>query len=445
MSQNAIPAQIFDAAFFGARRAMGPVQLQLVMELDEAFSGEELRRAARAVVRAFPILGCRYVTGAWRDRWQPDPGLLDELVHDVETRGGLQAAMTQLVERELDPASQAPWSITQLRAPEGCRLVVNVLHQLADAAGALAVVGELVRHLAGEDQPLPDGGDRGFGQLLRAVRLRQLPVLAWETLQQLLMPLKYLSMGRTLLPPGALDGGSARVWRSVQWEIGPAQPFRARLRALGCTVNDGLLALLAQLNAALSGPGRLGCFFTVDMRRMLADARPRISNLSGIDVVLLPREAVGGFDETARASSALAARRKQRFPGLPAVLANHSLNLCLPHGLLRRVIRLWIPWATALLNRGLLVTNVGAIDRYLEPLGSRVRDASLLGPWVRGLAVPVITATSFRDRLTLNIHGFQGSQSSVPELFQAQLDELLGLATGGRDAGGADGVDGARR
>ena len=168
----------------------------------------------------------------------------------------------------------------------------------------------------------------------------------------------------------------------------------------------------------------MGNFFTVDLRRYLGDERPRIANISGMDVVILPRTAIDDFDEAAAAVARGTARRKRGFPGLPALISNHTSRWLHPHALVRLVIRLWAVWACALIDRGMLVTNIGPLDRYLAPLGTRVKAACLIGPWVPGFAVPVLTATSFRGTLTVAINGFDGAAEAQMEAIEAELREL---------------------
>jgi NRPS condensation-like uncharacterized protein len=420
-------SQFVDAAFFGGERAMGRPTLHVAIDLDRPYSADALTRAARETEAALPILATRYRTRWWRDRWEPHPDP-PPAVEDVPAPAGIEAATLAIVRRIPDPTRERPWAIRQLRGDEGCRLVISVLHQLTDAAGALAVVREFADRLGGAD-PGPGWGDlpmpRGLGQMIRALRLRQLPHLALEVVDFSLLPLRYLGLGRPKQRwRSNLDRAGAESYRTLMMGVGEGTPLRDRCRRLGCTVNDALVALLAQLNERLYVGGKVGNFFTVDLRRYLGDERPRVANISGMDVVIVARSTLQDFDAAVEVVARGTRRRKRGFPGLPALLSNHASMWMLPHGLVRLLIRVWVVWACALIDRGLLVTNIGPLDRTLAPLGERAVAASVIGPWIHGFAVPILTATSFRDRLTVQINGFDGPSRPQLDAIEAGLQGL---------------------
>ncbi len=420
-------SEFVDAAFFGGGPAMGQPTLHVALDLEAPFPRDQLARAARETEHAFPLLASRYRARWWRDRWVPDPDG-ETLVEDREAPEGIEPATLAICRETVDSSRVRPWVIRQLRAGGETRLVISILHQLTDAAGALTAVREFAARLTGEpgdpgwgDQPMP----RGMGQMIRALGLARLPALALEAARFALLPLQYLTLGRPRRrwSTGLATGGRA-CSRTLSLAVGEGSPLRDHCRTLGCTVNDALVALLAQVNARLYRGGKVGNFFTVDLRRYLRDERPRIANISGMDVVILPRDAIDDFEGAAVAVARGTARRKRGFPGLPALISNHASMWMLPHALVRVVIRLWAVWACALIDRGLLVTNIGPLDPYLAPLGARVKAACLIGPWVPGFAVPILTATSFRGTLTVGIHGFDGPAQTQVDAIEGELREL---------------------
>lgn len=427
MSMRGDPSEFVDASFFGGGPAMGRPTLHVTVDLDAPFPEDELRRAAGETERAFPILASRYQPRWWRDRWVPDRDG-ETSIEDIRIPGGLDEATLAITREVIEPERSRPWTIRQLRSADGTRLVISVLHQLTDAAGALAVVGEFAVRLNGGggdpgwgSEPMP----RGLGQMLRALAPRQWPALALEVARFALMPLQYLALGRPCQRwQTGLATGGRESYRTLTLAVGEGTPLRKRCRALGCTVNDALVALLAQVNGRLYRGGNVGNFFTVDLRRYLGDDRPRIANISGMDVVILPRESLDDFDAAAAVVSRGTDRRKRGFPGLPALLSNHASMWMLPHAVVRVAIRIWAVWACALIDRGLLVTNIGAIDRYLAPFGDRATAACLVGPWVPGFAVPILTATSFRGVLTVQINGFDGPCEAQMEAIEGELRDL---------------------
>jgi len=425
---DSFSSTFFDAAFFAGRRSIGDVQLHLVVDLVEPFSIEALTTATTATEKSFPILGCRYRPGWWRDRWVVDPDL-PQAFEEVRAGDGIETATIGLVRRSMDPCEVRPWRVVQIRSGDNCRLVVSIAHMLTDANGALVVVRELARHLAGEvvepawrDRPM----DRGMGQLLRALRLRDLPTLLRQAASESLLPLRYLRLARPAEPwPTNADRSGREVFRTVSAAVDEGSPMRTRCRRLGCTVNDALVATLALLNRALFGRGNLGNVFTVNLRPLLHDDRPRIANLSGMEMVVLPRDRVTDLEATAAEVSLRIGRMKRRFAGLPPLIANFSTAWAMPHSLARVFIGLWLRYAMAVLNRGLTVTNIGAMDEYLAPLGQRAVGASMIGPFLTAMGAPLITAAGFRGRLTLQVAGFDGPcQQQIDQVADA-LAELL--------------------
>jgi len=410
----------FDACFFGGRGAIGDVQLHMVVDLSEPFAVEELRAAAAATVDAFPILGCRYRPGWWRDRWETADDLPSP-VEETVVEQAVEETTTELIRRPLDPREVGPWRVVQIRATDGCRLLISVAHLLADGNGALMVVREMCRHLAGvpseptwTDRPM----DRGMGQLLRAIRLRDLGQLLRQSAAEALLPVRYLGMAKPVERwPANTDRSGRELYRTVTVDVGSGTPMRDRCRRLGCTINDAMVATLALLNRTLAGKGNLGNIFTVNLRKLLRDDRPRLANLSGMEMVVLPRALVTDLDGTAQEVSRRIGRKKRQFAGLPPLIANFSMAWTMPHALLRPFIGLWLRYAMAILNRGLTVTNIGAMDPFVEPLGDRAIGASMIGPFLTTLGPPLITAAGFRGRLTLHVAGFDGR-------YQHQLDKV---------------------
>jgi len=390
----------------GPDLAVGRQQLHVCIDLDRAPPRDDLVRAARATVETFPVLGCRYVPGWWRDRWvaAPDPAA-EDVVEVIET-DDVERGTAALVDQQLDPAHGWPWRISLLGAPDATRLVVTVLHMAADAAGTLAVVREFGSQLCTDRRAADQGPtDRGTLQLVRALRVGDLPRLAVEVVREWVRPLLYPWIAHTAAD--TVDRGAPAVFRSAVADL-PA--LRRRCRDLDCTINDALVTALALVNASQAQRGLVGTFFTVDLRRYLRDDRPRIANLSGFDTLLLPRARLTDFATAAAAISRRTAARKRGLPGLPAMLAMSGLTAAAPHGLQRLIAPLGTGLFRSLATRGLLVTNIGPLDPYLAPWGDQVKSASVVGPFLRGLRTPIVTATSFRERLTLHVEGFDAER-----------------------------------
>lgn len=427
----------------GPELGHGVQHLFLLVDLSRRFSVQELERAAAATVVTFPILSCRQRVSWWRDRWVPDPAHTErDVVEVVEVTTDVEEETRKLTARELDPERGWPWRVTMLRTARGGRLVVTVLHMAADGAGALAILRELVTRLVEQDDAAtanvalgvrraPDEAEesprpeRGAMQLLRGRSLVDFwtlgAELARESARSLLVPF----ISRTAEPHSVRSGRLRPVFRSVSVPIGEGTAFRRRCRELGCTINDALVATLAMVNGSLSERGIVGTFFTVDLRRYLPDDRPRIANLSGFDTLLLRREHLGSFERAVSAVSARTSKRKGRFVGLPTMLVMSALGAGWPHAFQRAAGVVGTMLFRGFTSRGLLVTNLGRLDDCLSPLGGDALSATVIGPFLRGQRAPIVTASSFRGTLHLEIAGYDDESGGFQDRVASEITKIL--------------------
>jgi NRPS condensation-like uncharacterized protein len=399
----------------------------VVIDLAAPIERVELERATREVAERFPVLACRFERRFWRDRWVPAPGPATAL-ETVEPGGSVDQATLEVIRRQIDPASGWPWRVTSIEGFGGARLVITVLHQVADGAGVLAIARELGARLAGlAPEPGATVGDRGLAQVVRALPLRAFPVLAARLAAELARPLQLPFLARTTLRVRAPAPASpCRVFKVLEVPIGETSELRRRCRASGATVNDALVTALALLGVELGRRGWPASYFTVDLRRYLRDDAPRICNLSGVDAVVLERRAARSFDDALAAVVRLTARRKRSLAGLPFILAQAIWCAALPHRVLRVVGALAGRWIGRLLTRGLVVTNIGPMDHALEPWSERATRGLVIGPFLRGVLVPVITATSSRDTLSIVLNGHDDLADGELERVAAHLASSLG-------------------
>ena len=95
-----IRAGIFDAGIIGLAGVYGHLCQHVLVDLDRRLEPAHVRRAVEGAVADFPVLGCRYQTRWWRDRWVPlaDPAnleVVDQVADDVaaEVRRWVRAAL----------------------------------------------------------------------------------------------------------------------------------------------------------------------------------------------------------------------------------------------------------------------------------------------------------------------------------------------------------------
>lgn len=76
-------------------------------------------------------------------------------------------------------------------------------------------------------------------------------------------------------------------------------------------------------------------------------------------------------------------------------------------------------------SRGLLVTNLGRLDDCLSPLGGDALSATVIGPFLRGQRAPIVTASSFRGTLHLEIAGYDDESGGFQDRVASEITKIL--------------------
>ncbi len=277
--------------------------------------------------------------------------------------------------------------------------------------------------------------DRSFGQIVRALHLRDLPTLAVELLRQMRMNLSVpflpnWTKGFHPLPPSQSDG----LYRVERITLkGPASTaFAATCKQHGATVNDGLLAAAAKATLPLAGRGT-GIAYTVNLRRFLTNPGPIIANLSGVGSVHVDQQMASDTGRLLKGVAKQTGEQKARLPGLAFGLLQLMFFGWLTHGLLHAFGRYIFQKGMLMqATRTPLMTNVGVLDPYLAPFGDFARDGWMSGPFYEGFPAPAAMVTTFRG----NIHVCLSSCSHLPaeevrdyaDLWREALASITGSA-----------------
>ena len=418
-------AQLTEVLLHGTERDFPHLHLHLCVDLRRTFSQGELEAAAVEVIRAFPVLGCRFRAGWWRDRWLVWDGDLAELVHREQVApAGLEEATRVQVRRRFDHTVAPAWRLAALEHEGGSRLLISLHHMTGDGGGLKALGSVVAASLCGVDPSPRPTDSRSMLAPARGLGLRDLPILALEFLREGLQPLSLLRV-RRLRRTFARGGGEPEPsWRTVALRGEAARAFLASCREQRATINDGLVAAVSRLSARRGERGPVAAGYTIDLRRYLPPAL-RVTNLHGVSLVVLPRSRVGDPATTLQAVSDRIGEQKRRLPGLAYTLLPLVVIGWLPHGLLRRAGRVVLNNVLSSINRALAITNIGALDETLAPLGEEVEAASVIGPFVHGLPVPLVTATGFRRELTLHVEATGTLAEQALDDYAEELREVL--------------------
>lgn len=423
-------AEIFDGMqyFFGR---FNDHQLHARLEFAGELDAGRLERAARLSVRRIPVLGCRFVPGAVRLRWEPaggaeGPELFSFARVDARDAGAqAQRFLTQRPDERRAPQVR----VRLLRAPGGDILCVLMNHMVCDGAGFREYLCLLAELYAGRAEARAEGA-RGLEQLFRRLSPEQ----------------KRAALRKN---PAVPAGSPAR------FPLAPRRPgaepciltytlprerflrLKAYGRRRGATINDVVLAACARALARMpglvqSGPPALPCM--VDLRRYLPGGKAEsvCCNLASMVVCPVGETAGESFGATLARVHARMEEQKNGFPGLAGLYA------------LRVAFAPPFPLTRALLGRFyknplIGVTNIGVLDeKRLDfgdvPLQSAYAAASLkYAPYFQ------LGFTTFRGDVTFSAGQYCGSgDREAIRRFFALLGEELAQADDARAGGGPD-------
>jgi len=421
-----LPAEIVEVVVHALDRRHPHMHLHLLVDLDRRISKDDLVAAIHGLVAAFPVLGCRYQPGWWRDRWVPWDGDMAEMCH-VAHPEDLEAATQAWAVRPMRYLEEPTVRLAFFERPdgEGGRLVLSLHHMTADGGGTKAAGAVLASLLCGMEPDPPASDDRALMNVTKSLGLRDLPVLIHEMAREGLSPISMLRVQE--LDHGIPTGSGAPDphWLPVRIEGERAARFVAACKARGATINDALVATAGRMAAGRSDRGPVMVAYTVDLRRYLRWQKAQVTNLAGVTMVTMEREDAGTADSATRAISSAIGHQKQRLTGLAYALLPTFTVGWLPHCIVRHVGAMIIGWILKRFRRAIAITNIGALDGVLAPFGDDATAASITGPFIHNNTFPIITATGFRGELTLQVVSSKTHSREDLEVVAGELEGFL--------------------
>jgi len=418
IEQKPIRAEILDSALFTLGPVFGPMIIQVLLDLDPSPSRGQLVSALKRLMAQVPLLGSQIRSGFWRDQWVAMKNLeFESLVEMVELERENSGktfeelsfpAFAKRAADKIDPSTEAPIRLILFRQGSRGLLVMRVHHSVADGNGCLQLAMLLGENLnLPPDSPLPEPLDnqRGFFQLLSAFRGKAIFLIIMETIKEMLRPLS-LPWFKPLREQETESNGPARgLLARLEIKGAEYQDLQSLAHHLGLTINDLLLTALCRLEKEFydqrSEPSRyLAVAFTVNLRKFLKDEAIQITNLSGISSLVVKTEKIKGFNNTAGLVRDTAGELKRKYPGLGFMMAPLAVFGAFPIAIIKIAAQRYFKYLKLLQARGVILTNIGIMDPYLEPFGNRVKKASVIGPFVEG-PFPVFTATGQGPSLTI--------------------------------------------
>jgi len=402
-----LPATSSDVVLVAAAHAVGVLTHHALVDLAHDLDDDRLLRAVERTLADIPVLGCRYVHGQRRDRWEGVSHPVEEDVH-IERVPEVEAATHAWIERRLTPEGGRQLRIVLLRHPDGSRLVISLTHAAVDGAGSMAVAATLGAHLTGRP-PLPVEARRSLMLPISGLPLKAKALLPLAVIKETVHPLRMV----TQPAHDAFAGTGPPGWVDLVLDVDTTSALKERARRSGGTVNDALVAALARVAASHVRGDTVWVAYTVDFRRYLGPP-PRLlaGNLSGVATVALDRSLARGPDALPAVVGQTRMHRS-RLSALSHLLGLVSPIRLLPHPLAHRLV----PWMSRLLlrpglRRGLIVTNIGRIDAGIGAFGDLIKDLRIIGPSADLAPIPTVAAFGLKGRLHLHVHSAPGQEAA---------------------------------
>lgn len=388
-----------------------------LIDLKRAFSRSDVVSAVDATVRDFPVLGCRYEPGFFRDRWVPAKEPVEQMVVREED-ASIEAAITRWAKVPFDPTKDRPLRVVLLPKEQGSRLLVSLSHIAVDGAGMAAVGHVLGSHLYGRAPLWPVEKRRDIARAMDGLAWYHLPGLVSGTVYNMSQVAKVLVSARRERPYPTEADGSPRT-RTLVFSADEVRAILARSGG-GLSINDVLVAAVARIVARRSDSGPVPVLYTMDLRRFSRSPHLSATNASTILSACLPREATRDLASCARATARVTARHKKSLIGPAFVLFPVALFGRSPHAFLRRMLPgMHTVAVDPSLERSIIFTNVGKLDRGLGPLAEDIESLRIVGPNIQGVKTPAIVAFGLHGRLHLQLFAPPGlAEDALGELEQ---------------------------
>jgi NRPS condensation-like uncharacterized protein len=383
----------------------GPVLF--VMAFESRLDPARLARAARLLLDAEPMLGCKFVAGPGRPHWRRRDDLDTTawcLVHETADPDAVLRQLMTPVPEHIERTIR----LHLLRRPDGDTLVMWVTHMLADAYAArqcAGLLGEIYSRLREEPgyrpetnpaPPMPDSWMRtiSFGDTLRILRRDVADAREGRGMIHS-FERDFATFVRT--PAAGADFVKVRIGPNVLAGIDRA----ARQR--GNTRNEMLTASFLRVFADFSPRGpdaKAQVALTIDLRRF-APSGPQLRTYSmvGMTRVTVPFAAGDPFDGTLAQVKAVLDRQKKALMGAANPLLVRLFGW-LPARAMQAMIRSMVrktldrPMAPNFSNAGRAEPEALRFD------GVAPHDCGLV-VYPAGLPLFMVTAMEYAGTLTL--------------------------------------------
>jgi len=380
---------------------MQDLHLRVVMDFEGTLDAPRFARAVRLSMEAEPVLGCRFVGGVWRARWERRDDLdsidLCALVASDDVGRDLTAFLATRLKPFRDPLVRA----RIFRSASGNDTVcVKLCHGAGDGIAFkeyLSLLAGIYRRLETDPAYVPGPDPRACrtqSQVLRRFPVHEkLRSMFFETIRRDSWSFPYENAARTR--PTFSE-------RTLEPEAFTEVLAAARRKRV--SVNDVIVTAFfrAMFAAAEPRPGiPHTVFIPVDLRRYLPAKRTfALCNLFSYIILDMPRRPGAPFDQTLAEVHGFFEAEKSRSPGLGFAVFMEALGFT-GYGAYRLFATARVLGSKLSGNAYPTISNMGVWDpdSMVFP-GTSLRAVRLYSP----IAYPptfTIIAGSFRNALTL--------------------------------------------
>lgn len=269
---------LLDDAFHNIERRHEPWSIHFELGFEGRIEPDRLAESIRYALVRHPIARARmepYGEGATRYWWEiPDqPDQVPLTVIKAATEAEVAQARESLVSLQV-PATVSPaFLIYLVQAPAGDRLMMNLNHVIADGMSTFRILNSIIRHYAGQPDPVPEFDPLGVRDLKKLAGMKSMS----EFVERLKLLIEHLALstrapGRVVPKRAASPDTAIRGYGCVPITLDASETKTLMARRVKpATVNDlvlaGMLLAIAEWNRRQGAkPARVTAMMPMNLR-----------------------------------------------------------------------------------------------------------------------------------------------------------------------------------
>ncbi|WP_371372781.1 condensation domain-containing protein [Sporomusa aerivorans] len=395
-------------------------EIHCVLTLNGQLDFALLKKAARLLLNAEPVLGCRLVENQREAYWLKRHDLAHLEICSLRETRDVAGEMERFVNKPVDSYYDPMLQIKVLRSAANDVVCIKINHACCDAGGlkeCVALLASLYNRLLADDGYLPPAnilGRRDHTQVFEQIHVCEARQ-AWEDEQPERDTWSFpAASAENCEPQHVIKKVASRHFKEIQ----------VYARQQGVTLNDVLVtacyrALFKMLTPAVDKP--MTMLVTVDLRRYVPGGKAgAICNLSGLVVPAIAWVPGEAFTATLAKAAANMRHLKQRAPGLRTAIISEVYEKISVAALFD-----WLRSGETKLSSPIF-SNIGVISKDIIRFGEIAAvDGCMIGP---AMSAPssLIAASTYNDVLTLAMAFYEPAipRRQARDFLQLMIEEI---------------------